>query len=121
MNAKEEFILHTRRNNKLPIVLCATLNFGREDGSHNERVCNLTTGYTDGEYLDFLKSLDIEYDSGYGSQELYGVIWYKDGTWSTRGEYDGSEWWESHSCPTIPDEIRCIDKEREEKLNSIIK
>jgi len=41
-----------------------------------------------------LPLLDFEYDSGYGTQELDGYIWYADGTWSVRGEYDGSEWWE---------------------------
>ena len=41
-----------------------------------------------------LPLLDFEYDSGYGIQQLDGYIWYADGTWSVRGEYDGSEWWE---------------------------
>jgi hypothetical protein len=46
-----------------------------------------------------LPQLDFEYDSGYGGQELFGYIWYEDGTWSSRGEYDGSEWWEHVSRP----------------------
>jgi len=41
-----------------------------------------------------LPLLDFEYNSRYGEQKLYGYIWYADGTWSVRGEYDGSEWWE---------------------------
>jgi len=60
------------------------------------------------------------YDSGYGGQEVFGTIWYVDGTWSDRGEYDGSEWYEYHKCPDIPDNVRRIDKEREQKLNQII-
>ena len=40
-----------------------------------------------------LPMLDFVYDDGYGSQELFGFIWYTDGSWSERGEYDGSEWW----------------------------
>jgi len=47
----------------------------------------------------FCSVLNIEYDSGYGSQELDGYIWYADGTWSDRGEYDGSEWWQHQVCP----------------------
>ena len=41
-----------------------------------------------------LPLLNFEYDSGFGTQELEGYIWYTDGTWSERGEYDGYEWWE---------------------------
>ena len=54
---------------------------------------------------EVLPLLDFEYDNGYGGQELFGNIWYKDGTWSERGEYDGSEWWEHKVCPAIPKEV----------------
>lgn len=53
----------------------------------------------EGELLDVLLRLDFNYDNGYGGQYLYGFIWYKDGTWSERGEYDGSEWWEHKESP----------------------
>jgi hypothetical protein len=43
-----------------------------------------------------------------------------DGTWSERGEYDGSEWWNYQKCPDIPSELKRVDKEREQKLNKII-
>lgn len=43
----------------------------------------------------------VEYYDGYGCQELAGVIWYTDGTWSKRGEYDGLEWWEHKRRPSI--------------------
>ena len=46
-----------------------------------------------------LQRLDIEYNSGFGGQELFGIIKFKDGTWATRGEYDGSEWWEYNKPP----------------------
>jgi len=51
---------------------------------------------------EVLSLLDFEYDDGYGGQELSGNVWYTDGTWSERGEYDGSEWWEHKVCPDIP-------------------
>ncbi len=118
-NAKSEFITHVA-NRK---VLCATITFGNnfetdEEAHMQTRI--LTTGYTDDEYKQFLNSINEEYDSGYGGQELFGTIWFKDGTWSARGEYDGSEWWEYQECPIVPKDIRRIDKEREEKLVDIM-
>lgn len=47
-----------------------------------------------------ISNLNIEYDDGFGGQELFGIVRFKDGTWFTRGEYDGSEWWEYHAVPT---------------------
>jgi len=55
---------------------------------------------------EVLPQLDIEYDNGYGGQELFGNIWYEDGSWSEREEYDGSEWWEHKVCPNIPNSER---------------
>ena len=53
--------------------------------------------------LDFvLPKLDFDYDHSYGAQRLFGTVWYSDGTWSERGEYDGSEWWEHRQCPPLP-------------------
>lgn len=51
--------------------------------------------------IDVIQMLDFEYDNGFGGQELFGFIWYKDGTWSERGEYDGSEWWEYKERPAL--------------------
>lgn len=51
------------------------------------------------EYNEFMVAIDKNYNSGYGTQELSGVLWFTDGTWATRGEYDGSEWWEHHVRP----------------------
>ena len=51
--------------------------------------------------FDFLEKLNyIDYDSGYGIQELFGIIVFKDGTWLEREEYDGSEWWKHCELPT---------------------
>jgi hypothetical protein len=58
--------------------------------------------YSQEEFANFLLALDFDYDRGYGGQELFGIIWYEDGTWSDRSEYDGSEWWTHHECPAIP-------------------
>jgi hypothetical protein len=56
-----------------------------------------------------LSLLDWDYDAGLGTQELFGTIWYADGTWSERGEYDGGEWWEHRKCPELPANIKTLE------------
>jgi len=97
MNAKKEFEEETK-NTK---VICASIQMGYYE---RDVFINLNKGYSKKEYEEFLQKLDKEYDSGYGGQELYGTIWCEDGIWFTRGEYDGSEWWNKHQYPKI--EIR---------------
>ena len=105
-NAKEEFIGHVAGKQ----VLCAIIQ--REENYDDKKpVAILKSGFTDSEYVTFLNALDFEYDSGFGGQELFGDIWYKDGTWSDRGEYDGSEWWQHQQVPKIPKECAADIKE----------
>ncbi len=66
----------------------------------------LGVGYSEEELGLFLEALDFEYNSGYGNQELDGTIWFEDGTWMTRREYDGSESWEKHQQPELPEICR---------------
>jgi hypothetical protein len=66
----------------------------------------LKVGHTKEQLKNFLNQLDLEYDAGYGGQELFGTVWLKDGTWLERGEYDGAEWWEHKVCPEIPDILK---------------
>ena len=54
---------------------------------------------------EFDTLLNIEYDNGYGGQEIDGTILFNDNTWLSRGEYDGSEWWQYNKCPTIEEVI----------------
>jgi hypothetical protein len=57
----------------------------------------------EGTLSEVLPGLDFEYDEGYGSQYIdEGTIWYADGTWSAREEYDGSEWWAHRERPPLP-------------------
>jgi hypothetical protein len=117
INAKEEFIGHTVNK----VIKCAYVRFCENDYlSEDGTKFFLTTGFTRDEYNQFLSDIDKNYNNGYGGQELYGVIWYEDGTWTTREEYDGSEWYEYHEVPNIPDYLNCIDKVREKKLNKLI-
>lgn len=79
--------------------------YGYDDAPPPKSI-TLKENYNNQDFMDFLESLNFDYDSGYGGQELYGTIWLDDGTWYTRGEYDGSEWWEYHCCPSIPEELK---------------
>lgn len=104
INAKNEFLSHVH-GKEMPAVLCAKLtrvNLLDEDDCNNYI---LKSEHDDIELEKFLTSIDFQYDDGYGGQELFGTIWYKDGTFSQRGEYDGSEWWEHISVPEIPKEL----------------
>jgi len=63
--------------------------------------------------VDRFKELaDQEYDAGYGCQEVACdlVMLLRDGSWFSRGEYDGSEWWAHHARAAIIPEIsdECI-------------
>lgn len=48
-------------------------------------------------------AMDKTYSEGYGSQELFGIITFTDGSWLERSEYDGSEWWSYKSTPLWSD------------------
>jgi hypothetical protein len=98
-NAKAEFIDEVEGK----IVLCAEILYSPND---EETEYNLCTHYTPAEYDAFLQSLDFVYDAGFGGQELFGVIWYTDGTWSSRYEYDGSEEWASRRAPVVPEYLK---------------
>lgn len=121
MNAKQEFLQHIQRFDQSG-VLCAHIKFGGDWSTPEDQreYYILTTGYTQEEWQQFLSDIDKNYNSGYGSQNLFGTIWYNDGTWSNRGEYDGSEWWEYNQVPSIPEHLNRIDKVRDQKLDKIL-
>jgi len=107
-NAREEFLNAIGTN----IVECATITYDAcslwemsdEEPSQSQDIL-LKRGYTQEEFEQFLNKLDFKYDSGYGGQELFGTVWFENGTWMERGEYDGSEWWTIQSRPQIPKEL----------------
>lgn len=58
---------------------------------------------------DFKKLADVEYDAGYGAQDVAtDLIIVGDGWYMTRGEYDGSEWWEWCEPPEEPKQTRNV-------------
>jgi len=105
INAKEEFISLCKE--KTPRCATITLEYWSiEEGTVETPSINLKCYYTPEDMQEFLNKLDFEYDNGFGLQRLFGVVWFEDGTWAERGEYDGSEWWELREMPEIPDHLK---------------
>ena len=101
-NCQEEF-LDEVGNKKL---LCVKIFYGAGYWDESrKKSARLPVGFTEADLKNFLDSINFTYDNSWGSQELFGIIWYKDGTWSERAEYDGSEWWEHKVCPKIPEDL----------------
>lgn len=101
MNARNEFI-NLVKDKK---VLCGKITI-MDISEHTVRVdATLKINHSSEDYEKFLNNIDVEYDSGYGTQELFGTIWFTDGTWATRDEYHGSESWELHERPDPPAEL----------------
>ena len=113
-NALEELLGVLERTKS--IIKCATISTKRysywddDDNYIQPAPIILKEGYTSEEYQEFLHRIDFDYDAGYGGQELFGTVWLmKPNTWLSRGEYDGSEWWEYNECPSVPDELKRED------------
>ena len=92
-NAKKELIEALGKNLR---IKAATIDC-------NNKIYILKVGYSNQEFECFLKDLNFEYDSSYGSQHLYGTVWLENNSWLERGEYDGLEWWDLKELPLIPD------------------
>lgn len=100
INAMSEFIEEVGNRT----VRCAQVVADMYSDAKREYL--LPENYSPEAYASFLNSLDFEYDSGYGGQYLAGLIWYTDGSWSERYEYDGSECWDYKCYPPIPPELK---------------
>jgi hypothetical protein len=100
MNAKDEFIEYIEAREVLRAVLYTS-----------EYVFILKDSYSELAYRSFLEDLDFEYNDGFGRQMLFGVIWYTDGTWSERYEYDGSECWSHKTIPKFDETKENAEKE----------
>jgi hypothetical protein len=101
INAKAEFVDNVSGKN----VLCAVIHYDPTlvGEPKHPAIAILPVHYTAKQYHDFLSALDFDYDAGFGWQELYGTVWFDDGTWLERYEYDGKEEWHHKKCPEIPD------------------
>lgn len=65
---------------------------------------------------EFTELADFEYDNGFGGQEIASdlKIFFKDGTYMWRGEYDGSEWWNYCRPYNLPKEYKKIESLKKE-------
>ena len=70
---------------------------------------------------EFITLADIEYDAGFGGQEIASdlTIVFCDGSTMWRGEYDGSEWWEYSKPVEIPEKQKQILKLKGEYWTSL--
>lgn len=88
MNAKQEMIEHIGNRDVKYIHI-------RMGGEYDEDAKVIK-----GRLAEVFPLLDFEYDNGYGGQELFGNIWYTDGTWM-------NQWWitdcDEDFCPAVYD------------------
>jgi|TARA_R110000737_G_scaffold289895_1_gene296432 hypothetical protein len=89
----------------MPEVKCAKILNGNDWNGKDKREIKLKVGFTTEDWADFLNNLNFDYDSGYGSQELFGTLWFNDGSWLERHEYDGAECWHHKDCPDVPSDL----------------
>lgn len=103
MNARDELQIHLTELGKT--LKCATISYQPDFTGNTEIYHNLKINYTQKDLLSFLAALSFSYNDGYGTQHLYGTLWFTDGSHSERGEYDGSEWWSHKATPEIPEHL----------------
>jgi hypothetical protein len=51
---------------------------------------------------ELISPLDYNYDCSYGHQYVHGMVWFTNGIWASRSEYDGSEYWTIKKYPNLP-------------------
>jgi hypothetical protein len=100
MNAKNELLDHIK-DREVIYVEISQINYLAFPFSQSS---------IQGTLAEVLSLMDFEYDAEYGAQELFGTIWYSDGTWSDREEYDGSGNWKHRKCPPLPKDASIMDK-----------
>lgn len=103
MNAKQELLDIVNTNNLTILKIDLQCEKTDYDEYHNE--CGISM-----KPLTSLDDLNFEYNSGYGLQHLFGTVYCKDSNnnpvWLTRGEYDGSEWWNINTIPEFYNTIK---------------
>ena len=100
-------------NTNVSDIKCLWIGYGEYlDREKNTRAFDkhikLRVGFTEQELQQIWYDLDFDYGDGYGEQELFGLVWFNDGSWLERWEYDGSEGWVYKTTPKIPDNLNQI-------------
>ena len=112
MSAKTEFLRQIQGRG----LICAKLEIERREPAEYDPYFGGIVSYVKHSYIlkrnhaepeleDFLRSIDFEYDRCTGGQELRGLIWHTNSTWSERRQNYGTEWWEFREIPVIPVEL----------------
>ena len=107
MTAKESLLKHIK-DNKVDYVQIRWVDY---DNDAEETI--------QGELEEVLPLLDFELDSTSNFEvehyEIFGTIWYTDGSWSVRNEYNDIFYWEHLNRPIMPDR----DNRDKVSLNSL--
>ena len=98
INAKDEFI----ETAVLMGVKCAKI------GLYQKEPALLKVGFDAKDFNKFLSEIDFDYENNHDDNDLqlFGAIWFTDGSWAVREEVDGSEWWEIHNPPPIYESLQ---------------
>lgn len=90
----KELLEHLKDRPSVDLIKIRTTLSGSYDADENYIKKYATVSVSLPEVLSQLDSADWE-----NADEIVGFIWYADGSWSERDEYDGREWWEYQYCP----------------------
>lgn len=104
INAKDEFVWAVKSIDRP--LLAASIVYGNSWEEHTSQKYQLKCNYNVKEWHKFLDSINFRYDNGFGGAMLNGIIYFSDCS-VLRGEYDGSEWWETSNVnpSSIPSEL----------------
>jgi len=110
-NAKMEFLAHIL--NTTSKVKAAVISNYEDFDYHKAKTAILKVDHSVEDFKNFLDKIDYYYNRNninYGFQEIYGAIWYEDGTWSRRevccNEGIKSECWRYNFVPEIPNQLK---------------
>lgn len=85
-------------------LLNETLEILKENNLEPKDVLWVGNSEVKTDWENFAKIADIDYDSGFGGQEVAtDLIVVGQNWWLERHEYDGSEWWEFKQQPKEPE------------------
>lgn len=106
MNARDELARFMfERNLKAEDVAAATITFMRYPAQKpRPKTFVLGTTHTAEQAGWFWAFLHRDYHAGYGPQQMFGTIWFKNGAWAERTAKDSAEWWEYRVRPPAPEE-----------------
>lgn len=94
-------------------LVCAEIEY-TADVCSGSQTFFLRKGHTPQDLVCFYDSLHIEYNCGAGMQHVEGTLWFADGSWAERSEYDGQEWWEWRTRPKTPPQCEFVNAMEDE-------